>query len=119
MTTKLVQDGNTIPYTATGNGTVNNLQVVGATLGMIPKSFTTGDSVALLVEGVFTCTKIAEASSGMANGALAYYRVTGGVPQITGVSAGGTLAGTCWQATAAATGDTTVAIKLKGNAVGL
>lgn len=119
MTTKLVQDGKTIPYTATGNGTVNNLQVVGATLCVIPKSFTTGDAVALLTEGVFTCTKIAEAGSGIAAGALAYYRVTGGVPKITGLATGGTLAGTGWQATTAATGDTTVTIKLKGNAVGL
>jgi predicted RecA/RadA family phage recombinase len=119
MTTKLVRDGSMLPYTATGNGTAGNLQVVGATLCHIPVSFTTGDGVELHVEGVFTATKIAEASSGMANGAIAYYRVTGGVPKITGVSAGGTVAGTCWQATAAATGDTTVAIKLPGKAVGV
>ncbi len=113
MTTKLVQDGNTIAYTATGNGTVNNLQVVGATLCMNPVSYTTGAAVALLTEGVFTCTKIAEGSSALVAGQICYYRVTGGVPKITGLATGGTIAGTAQAA--ATTGATTGIVKLLGH----
>lgn len=113
MTTKLVQDGNTINYTATGNGTAGNLQVVGALLCQIPVTFTTGDGVALLTEGVFTCTKVAEPASALVQGQVAYYRVTGGVPKITGKAAGGTIAGTAWAA--AVTGATTCVLRLKGH----
>lgn len=112
MTTKVVQNGKTINYTATGNGTVNNLQVAGNLLTMIPVSFTTGDAVALLTEGVFTCTKVAEAGSALVQGQACYYRVTGGVPKITGLATGGTIAGTAWAA--AATGATSGIVKLKG-----
>ena len=104
MTTKLVQDGKTIDYTATGNGTAGNLQVVGALLCHVPVTFATGDGVSLLTEGVFTATKVAEASSALVQGQVCYYRVTGGVPKITGVSAGGTVAGTAWAATRVAAG---------------
>lgn len=113
MTTKLVQDGKTINYTATGDGTAGNLQVVGALLCQVPASFTTGDGVALLCEGVFTCTKVAEGSGALVQGQVAYYRVTGGVPKITGLSAGGTVAGTAWAA--AVTGATAGILKLKGH----
>lgn len=113
MTTKLVQDGITIGYTATGNGTVNNLQVVGALLTVVPVTFTTGDGVALLTEGVYTVTKVAEAASALVQGQVCYYRVTGGVPKITGKATGGTVAGTAWAA--AATGATTGILKLKGH----
>lgn len=113
MTTKLVRDGATIPYTATGNGTVNNLQVVGATLCMNPISYTTGDAVRLLTEGVFTVTKVAEGSSALVAGQIAYYRVTGGVPKITGLATGGTIAGTAQAA--AVTGATTGILKLLGH----
>lgn len=113
MTTKLVQDGNTIDYTATGDGTAGNLQVVGALLTQVPTSFTTGDGVALLAEGVFTCTKVAEASSALVQGQVAYYRVTGGVPKITGKATGGTVAGTAWAA--AVTGATSGILRLKGH----
>lgn len=113
MTTKVVQDGTTIAYTATGNGTAGNLQVVGALLTHIPVSFTTGDGVALLAEGVFTATKVAEASSALVQGQVCYYRVTGGVPKISGKATGGTVAGTAWAA--AVTGATTGIFRLKGH----
>ncbi len=117
MTTKLVQDGSTISYTATGNGTAGNLQVVGALLCQIPVTFTTGDGVALLTEGVYTVTKVAEAASALVQGQVCYYRVTGGVPKITGKATGGTIAGTAWAA--AVTGATTGILKLKGHDPGV
>ncbi len=113
MTTKLARDGMRIPYTATGDGTVNNLHVVGALLTVIPVSFTTGDNVELMTEGVFTVTKVAEATSALVAGQVCYYRVTGGVPKITGKATGGTIAGTAWAA--AATGATTGLLRLKGH----
>ena len=113
MTTKVVREGIRIPYTATGDGTVNNLFVVGALLTLIPVSFTTGDSVELITEGVVTATKVAEAASALVAGQVCYYRVTGGVPKITGKATGGTVAGTAWAA--AATGATTGTFRLKGH----
>lgn len=113
MTTKLVQDGNTINYTATGDGAAGNLQVVGALLCQVPVTFTTGDGVALNVEGVYTATKVSEAASALVQGQVCYYRVTGGVPKITGKATGGTVAGTAWAA--AVTGATTGILRLKGH----
>ena len=124
MTTKLVQDGNTVTYTCTGNVTSGNLYSllaggINGTNGLpvvAAQSGTTGATVTMMAEGVFTLTKVAEANSALTVGQRVYFRTTGGANKVTGVatSADGT-AGTAWSA--AATGGTTVNVKLLGNSV--
>lgn len=122
MTTKLVQNGERIKRTLAANATVNSFYALegGSESGanglpaVCALSGVTGASVDFIVEGVFTLSKVAEASSAMNQGDICYWRTTGGVNQLTGLAtlANG-VAGTAW--VAAVTGATTATIKLLGH----
>lgn len=125
MTTKLVQDGNTILVTATGNITKGELYALGATGGAqginvangvpaVPAaSYTTGDSAVMLLTGVYTLRKKAEAASSLVVGQQVFWRTTGGYNQLTGVlAAANGVAGAAMAA--AVTGATTATVKLIG-----
>lgn len=125
MTTALVQDGKAIQYTCTGNVSGNALYAIGATGGalglsvtnglpVVPASSgTTGDLISFITEGVFTLSKIAEGSSALVKGQKVFYRTTGGVNELTGVSASADgVAGIAWDS--AVTGASTATVKLLG-----
>lgn len=125
MTTKLVANGDTINFTATGDITGGELASLGATGGALglsvangmpavpANSYTTGDNAVCLLEGVFTLRKVAEAASSLVIGQQAFFRTTGGYNQITGVlAAANGVAGVAMAA--AVTGATTASVKLLG-----
>lgn len=122
MTTKLVQNGDRIKVTLAANATVNSFYALeggseSAANGLpavCALSGTTGDSVDFITEGVFTLTKVAEASSALNQGDICYWRTTGGVNVLTGLATAALgVAGTAW--VAAVTGATTATIKLLGH----
>lgn len=63
MATNLVQDGDTITITAGGTITSGSLVVTGALFGVAVTDAASGDSVALMTEGVFDLPKVTGAVS--------------------------------------------------------
>ncbi len=125
MTTKLVANGGTINFTATGNITGGELLALGATGGALglavangipavpANTYTTGDNAVCLLEGVFSLRKKAEGSSALVIGQQVFWRTTGGYNQLTGVlAAANGVAGVAMAA--AVTGATTAVVKLLG-----
>ena len=110
-----LQEGRTLPYTATAAIDNNELLVIGAIGAVAPVAAVTGDRIDMRVEGVFRLTKKAAANTDGAIGAKAYAIATGGVRKITGLATGATEVGTFWAA--AATGDVLANVKLHGHAV--
>lgn len=112
MGTKLVQDGAVLNYTTAGAITKDTLIKVGDTFG-VPLSSATGSGVVIPValEGVFTLSKIAAASTSLAAGQLVYARATGSVYKVLGVATGNAM-GTAFAA--AVTGATTAVVRLHG-----
>lgn len=112
---KSISNGEVLNYTCTGAVTNGALLVIGDTPGVALTAGTTGDVIAVALEGVFTCTKKAAANTAWAQGGQVYYIVTGGVNKLTGLATAGKQIGMGW--TAAVTGAATGSIKLRGNAV--
>lgn len=108
-------EGNAIGVTTTGAKTNGQLTKIGSMVGVALTSGASGALVNHAVEGVFTVAKKAAASTDVAKGDKVYTMVTGGVVKGTGAAATGELrVGTAWAA--AATGDTTIQVKLMGHA---
>jgi predicted RecA/RadA family phage recombinase len=110
-----ISNGEVFNYTCTGAVTNGALLIIGDTPGVALTAGTTGDVIAVALEGVFTLTKKAAASTNWAAGGQVYYVTTGGVNKLTGVAAAGKQIGTGWAA--AVTGATTGSVKLIGGAV--
>jgi predicted RecA/RadA family phage recombinase len=116
MTTAYVQDGTTINYTTTTAITAGTLVIIGDTPAVALETKAAGSStIACAVEGVFTLTKKAAASTNWSQGGKVGYIVTGGVNKLTGVLTSGKIIGTGW--TAATTTATTGTIKLRGGSI--
>lgn len=110
-----ISNGDKLNYTCAAAVTAGSLVIVGDTPGVALTAGTTGDLIAVAVEGVFTLPKKAAASTNWAQGGQVYYVTTGGVNKLTGAAAAGKQIGTGWEA--AVTGATTGTIKLIGGAV--
>lgn len=110
MTYRAVADGDRITVTAGGAVTAGQVwagtEVAGIYLGSATGS---GVSVAVAVEGVYTCPKKAGANLDFAVGEMAYALSTGGI--YTAVPTGATVP-IGYAVVAAATGDTSVTLKL-------
>lgn len=82
MTTTLVQNGDTLSYTCTGNVTKGALLTFTAMVGVALDTGVTGDIINVALRGVFTVTRTA-ASTLTAVGANAYATSTGAVVATT------------------------------------
>lgn len=108
MTTRAVQDGNTIQYTApTGGVTSGQLIELTDMVAVANDAIAAGAVGTLLTEGVFTITKTAHAAGGFTQGDSVYVSSTG---LITNVLTSNQLVGKAWAASA--TSATTVDVKL-------
>ena len=110
MATNYTQDGDVINYTCAGDIVSGAIVPLTECAGVALQSGATGDVISLALEGVFTVTKKAGATLDFAVGEYAYSVTDSGVEKA--VATGGTEALGVAVA-AAATGDTTVAVKLE------
>jgi predicted RecA/RadA family phage recombinase len=112
MGTKLVQDGAVLNYTTAGAVTKDTLIKIGDTFGVpLATAAGSGEVIPVALEGVFTLSKIAAASTALVAGGLVYARATGSVFKVLAVATGNAM-GTAFAA--AATGATTGVVKLHG-----
>lgn len=108
MTDKFVQEGNVIDVTAGGDITQGTIAVLESCAGVYTKSGVSGDVIPVALTGVFSLTKIAGASEGLAVGRKVYTTATGRVTTV----ATGTRKPLGFAAAAAATGATTCRVRL-------
>lgn len=104
----LVREGSTITITGPSGGLTSGQAYLAGTILVVALTAiaegATGDAAA---EGVFALPKD---SGAITQGALVYWNATNS--NLTTTASGNTLVGVCW--TAAASGDATVDLKLKG-----
>lgn len=111
-----LHNGRVIPVTTTGVKTNAQIIKIGSTVGVALASGASGELVEVAIEGVFTVVKDAGASTNVAQGGKVYTMTTGGTVKATGALVTGELRmGTAMAA--AATGDTTLTVKLAGEAL--
>lgn len=116
MSTNYVQDGKTINYTVTTAITKGTLLLIGDLPAVALETKAAGSgTIACGVEGVFTLTKKAAASTNWAAGGKVGYIATGGLNKLTGLLVSGKIIGTGWAA--ATTTATTGTVKLRGGSV--
>lgn len=106
MTTKFVQPGEVIDYTAGANITSGQVVLMGARIGVALKAIANGETGPMQVTGVFNIAKLS--TDNMAQGALLYWDNTNS--RLTTTASGNTLAG--FAAAAAAASTTSVNIKI-------
>ena len=106
MTSKFVQPGEVIDYTAGANITSGQVVVMGVRVGVALAAIANGASGSVAVSGVFALAKLS--TDVVAQGALLYW--DSGNSRLTTTSAGNTLAG--YATAAAGNGVTTVNIKI-------
>lgn len=108
MTTKFVQPGEVIDYTAGANIASGQVVLMGARIGVALKAIANGETGPMQVTGVFNIAKLF--TDNMAQGALLYWDNTNS--RLTTTASGNTLAGFA----AAAAGATTTSVNIKINA---
>lgn len=108
MTTKFVQPGEVIDYTAGANIASGQVVLMGARIGVALKSIANGETGPMQVTGVFNIAKLS--TDNMAQGALLYWDNTNS--RLTTTASGNTLAGFA----AAAAGASTTSVNIKINA---
>lgn len=108
MTTKFVQPGEVIDYTAGANIASGQVVLMGARIGVALKAIANGETGPVQVTGVFNIAKLS--TDNMAQGALLYWDNTNS--RLTTTASGNTLAGFA----AAAAGATTTSVNIKINA---
>lgn len=108
MTTKFVQPGEVIDYTAGTNIASGQVVLMGARIGVALKAIANGETGPVQVTGVFNIAKLS--TDNMAQGALLYWDNTNS--RLTTTASGNTLAGFA----AAAAGATTTSVNIKINA---
>lgn len=108
MTTKFVQPGEVIDYTAGANIASGQVVLMGARIGVALKSIANGETGPMQVTGVFNIAKLS--TDNMAQGALLYWDNTNS--RLTTTASGNTLAGFA----AAAAGVSTTSVNIKINA---
>lgn len=106
MTTKFVQPGEVIDYTAGANIASGQVVLMGARIGVALKAIPNGETGPVQVTGVFNIAKLS--TDNMAQGALLYWDNTNS--RLTTTASGNTLAG--FAAAAAAASTTSVNIKI-------
>jgi len=106
MTTKFVQPGEVIDYTAGANIASGQVVLMGARIGVALKAIANGETGPMQVTGVFNIAKLS--TDNMAQGALLYWDNTNS--RLTTTASGNTLAG--FAAAAAAASTTSVNIKI-------
>lgn len=106
MTTKFVQPGEVIDYTAGANIASGQVVLMGARIGVALKAIANGETGPMQVTGVFNIAKLS--TDNMAQGALLYWDNTNS--RLTTTASGNTLAG--FGAAAAAATTTSVNIKI-------
>lgn len=109
MTTKFVQPGEVIDYTAGANIASGQVVLMGARIGVALKAIANGETGPVQVTGVFNIAKLS--TDNMAQGALLYWDNTNS--RLTTTASGNTLAGFAAAAAAAAT---TTSVNIKINA---
>ena len=108
MTTKFVQPGEVIHYTAGANIASGQVVLMGARIGVALKAIANGETGPMQVTGVFNIAKLS--TDNMAQGALLYWDNTNS--RLTTTASGNTLAGFA----AAAAAATTTSVNIKINA---
>lgn len=108
MTTKFVQPGEVIDYTAGANIASGQVVLMGARIGVALKAIANGETGPVQVTGVFNIAKLS--TDNMAQGALLYWDNTNS--RLTTNASGNTLAGFA----AAAAGVSTTSVNIKINA---
>lgn len=108
MTTKFVQPGEVIDYTAGANIASGQVVLMGARIGVALKAIANGETGPVQVTGVFNIAKLS--TDNMAQGALLYWDNTNS--RLTTTASGNTLAGFA----AAAAGSSTTSVNIKINA---
>lgn len=106
MTTKFVQPGEVIDYTAGANIASGQVVLMGARIGVALKAIANGETGPMQVTGVFNIAKLS--TDNMAQGALLYWDNTNS--RLTTTASGNTLAG--FAAAGAAASTTSVNIKI-------
>lgn len=106
MTTKFVQPGEVIDYTAGANIASGQVVLMGARIGVALKAIANGETGPMQVTGVFNIAKLS--TDNMAQGALLYWDNTNS--RLTTTASGTTMAG--FAAAAAAASTTSVNIKI-------
>lgn len=106
MTTKFVQPGEVIDYTASANIASGQVVLMGARIGVALKAIANGETGPMQVTGVFNIAKLS--TDNMAQGALLYWDNTNS--RLTTTASGNTMAG--FAAAAAAASTTSVNIKI-------
>lgn len=106
MTTKFVQPGEVIDYTAGANIASGQVVLMGSRIGVALKAIANGETGPMQVTGVFNIAKLS--TDNMAHGALLYWDNTNS--RLTTTASGNTLAG--FAAAAAAASTTSVNIKI-------
>lgn len=108
MTTKFVQPGEVIDYTAGANIASGQVVLMGARIGVALKAIANGETGPMQVTGVFNIAKLS--TDNMAQGALLYWDNTNS--RLTTTASDNTLAGFA----AAAAGASTTSVNIKINA---
>ena len=108
MTTKFVQPGEVIDYTAGANIASGQVVLMGARIGVALKAIANDETGPMQVTGVFNIAKLS--TNNMAQGALLYWDNTNS--RLTTTASGNTLAGFA----AAAAAATTTSVNIKINA---
>lgn len=108
MTTKFVQPGEVIDYTAGANIASGQVVLMGARIGVALKAIANGETGPMQVTGVFNIAKLS--TDNMAQGALLYWDNTNS--RLTTTASGNTLAGFA----ASAAGASTTSVNIKINA---
>jgi len=108
MTTKFVQPGEVIDYTAGANKTSGQPVLIGTRLGVCLADIANGNTGPAAMSGVYTVTKLS--TDVVAQGAALYWDNTNS--RLTTTASGNTYAGYAFAA--AGNGVTTVNIKLNG-----
>ena len=109
MTTRFVQPGKVLDYANGGTAQASGAVVIAGTLvGVCLAAIAANATGSVQIAGVFTLPKLSTDTP--AQGALVYWDATNG--RITTTSAGNTLAGKAF--VASASGETTVAVLLNG-----
>ena len=108
MTTKFVQPGEVIDYTAGANIASGQVVLMGARIGVALKAIANGETGPMQVTGVFNIAKLS--TDNMAQGALLYWDNANS--RLTTTASGNTLAGFA----AAAAGASTTSVNIKINA---
>lgn len=108
MTTKFVQPGEVIDYTAGANIASGQVVLMGVRIGVALKAIANGETGPVQVTGVFNIAKLS--TDNMAQGALLYWDNTNS--RLTTTASGNTLAGFA----AAAAAATTTSVNIKINA---